>query len=317
MSSEVRNNKTLPLIFGAAGLILLILPIFSGAYVQSIGRTVITYMILAISWDMLIRSGQLSFGLAGFFGLGSYAAVLSAVNMHLNPLFSILFAAALAGLIAFLVGAVVLRLRGMYFAITTLALGEIFRITIHNWKSFTGGPNGMLLPKLAFDGASVPTYIMMAFFALVIIALSEYFKRSRIHYALTAIRDNEIVAKSSGINIYKYLLIAFTITAAIQGAAGAGFAQLYGFVTPESSFNGNYTLIPLAMALLGGMYSTWGPVIGAVLLGVLGEFLKLYIPYGHLVVYGIIIIVVLLFMPQGIVGLVKGLIKKGESHERA
>ncbi|MBB6482530.1 branched-chain amino acid ABC transporter permease [Spirochaeta isovalerica] len=315
MSSTVQKNKTWPVIFGIVGVIVIILPFFTGPYVQSIGRTVITYMILAISWDMLIRSGQLSFGLAGFFGLGSYAAVLSAVNLHFNPFVSILFAAVVAGLMAFLVGAVVLRLRGMYFAITTLALGEIFRIIIHNWTSVTGGPNGKLLPKLAFDGASIPTYAMMVVFALVIIALSEYFKRSKIHYALTAIRDNEIVAKSSGINIYKYLLIAFTVTAAIQGAAGAGFAQLYGFVTPESSFNANYTLIPLAMALLGGMYSTWGPVIGAVLLGVLGEFLKLYIPYGHLVVYGIIIILVLLFMPQGIVGMAGKLLKKGESHE--
>lgn len=315
MIGTIKKNKKWPVIFGLIGIVVMILPVFTGPYVQSIGRTVITYMILAISWDMLVRSGQLSFGLAGFFGLGSYAAVLSAINLHFNPFLSIVMAAVVAGIIAFLVGAVVLRLRGMYFAITTLALGEIFRITIHNWNGFTGGPNGKLLPKLAFDGASVPTYLMMVVFALLVIALSEYFKKSKMHYALTAIRDNEIVAKSSGINIYKYLLIAFTVTAAIQGAAGAGFAQLYGFVTPESSFNANYTLIPLAMALLGGMYSTWGPVIGAVLLGVLGEFLKLYIPYGHLIVYGIIIILVLLFMPQGIVGLAVKLIKKGEIRE--
>lgn len=300
-------RKKLPYIFMALGILLLILPFFSGPYVQSIGRTVITYMILAISWDMLIRSGQLSFGIAGFFGLGSYAAVLSVVNLSFNPFLSMLIAAVVAGGVAFLVGSIVLRLRGMYFAITTLALGEIFKIIIHNWHDVTGGPNGKLLPKLAFDGDSVPSYAMMVIFALLVIAISEYFRKSKIHYALTAIRDNEIVAKSTGINIYKYLLIAFTITAAIQGAAGAGFAQLYGFVTPESSFNANYTLIPLAMALLGGMYSTWGPVIGAVVLGVLGEFLKLYIPYGHLVVYGLIIILVLLFMPRGIVGVVNRL----------
>lgn len=316
MSSVVQTGKKLPFIFMGLGLVVMILPFFMGPYVQSIGRTVITYMILAISWDMLIRSGQLSFGIAGFFGLGSYAAVLTAVNFSFNPFFSIIAAALVAGVMAFLVGAVVLRLRGMYFAITTLALGEIFRITIHNWHDVTGGPNGKLLPKLAFNGDSIPSYAMMVVFALVVIAISEYFKKSKIHFSLTAIRDNEIVAKSTGINIYKYLLIAFTVTAAIQGAAGAGFAQLYGFVTPESSFNANYTLIPLAMALLGGMYSTWGPVVGAIVLGVLGEFLKLYIPYGHLVVYGLIIILVLLFMPQGIVGLVNKMTKKiGENHE--
>lgn len=85
MSGTVQKNKTWPVIFGLVGVIVMILPVFTGPYVQSIGRTVITYMILAISWDMLVRSGQLSFGLAGFFGLGSYAAVLSAINLNFNP----------------------------------------------------------------------------------------------------------------------------------------------------------------------------------------------------------------------------------------
>jgi len=85
---------------------------------------------------------------------------------------------------------------------------------------------------------------------------------------------------------------------------------MYGFVTPESSFNADYTLLPLAMALLGGIYSTWGPVIGAVLLGVVAEYLKLYIPYGHLVVYGLIILLVILFMPNGIVGLLRKQLRK-------
>jgi branched-chain amino acid transport system permease protein len=146
---------------------------------------------------------------------------------------------------------------------------------------------------------------MILVLAALTIGASEWFRHSRIHYAITAIRNNEIVAKSNGINIYKYLLIVFAITSGIQGSVGAGYSQLFGFVTPESSFNVNFTLIPLAMTLLGGMYGTWGPVVGSVLLGVLGEYLKLVVPYGHLLVYGLIIVFVLLFMPQGIVGLVK------------
>lgn len=310
--TQTRNSRTSVWVFGALGIVLAALPLFAGAYAQSIGRTVLTYMILALSWDMLIRSGQLSFGIAGFFGLGSYAAALAASHLNMPGVLTLVFAGVVVGVVAFLLGAVVLRLRGMYFAITTLALAEIFRIVIRNWTSFTGGPNGVLLPHVAFNGNSTSTYLLMVVLAVLALGTSEWFERGKLHYALTAIRNNEVVAKSSGISIYRYLVIAFVITSAIQGVVGASYAQQFGFVTPDSSFNVNYTLIPLAMTLLGGMYGTWGAVVGSILLGVLGEFLKLVIPYGHLVVYGVIIVLVLLFMPQGIVGLVRRWVRKEE-----
>lgn len=294
-----------------AGLFLAVLPLLTGPYPQTVARTVLIYMMLSLSWDMLVRSGQLSFGIAGFFGLGGYAAAIGAEYLGIPPVLTLIFAAVVVAAVALGIGAVVLRLRGMYFAIVTLALAEIFRVIAHNWKSLTGGPNGMLLPEAAFNGNSVATYFMILVLAALVIGASEWFRHSRIHYAITAIRNNETVAKSSGINIYKYLLIVFAITSGIQGAVGASYSQLFGFVTPESTFNVNFTLIPLAMTLLGGMYGTWGPVVGSVLLGVVGEYLKLVIPYGHLVVYGLIIVFVLLFMPQGIVGLVKARTRKG------
>ena len=295
MNTELSPRRIPVWIFAALGVFLATLPIWSGAYAQSIGRSVLTYMILALSWDMLVRSGQLSFGIAGFFGLGSYAGALASNYWQMPGVLTLLFAGIVVGLVAFVLGALVLRLRGMYFAITTLALAEIFRIVIRNWTGFTGGPNGTLLPNVAFGGDSLSTYLLMVVLAALAIGASEWFRHGRLHFALTAIRNNETVAKSSGISIYRYLVIAFVITSGIQGVAGASYAQQFGFVMPESSFNVNYTLIPLAMTLLGGMYGTWGSVVGAILLGVVGEFLKLFIPYGHLVVYGVIIVLVLLF----------------------
>ena len=292
-------------VFGALGVLVAVLPLLSGPYAQAIGRSVLTYLILAVSWDMLIRSGQLSFGIAGFFGLGSYAAVMAGKWLGMAPILTLLLAGVVVALVAAAVGSVVLRLRGMYFAITTLALAEIFRIIIRNWNNFTGGPNGALLSGVIFGGNAAATYILMLVLGVLAIAASEWFQRGKMHFALTAIRNNEVVAKSSGINIYFYLLIAFVITSAMQGVAGAAYAQQFGFVTPESSFSVNYTLIPLAIALFGGMYTSWGPVVGAVILGVLGEYLKLYIPYGHLIVYGLIIVLVLLLMPKGIVGVIR------------
>ncbi|MBI9105663.1 MAG: branched-chain amino acid ABC transporter permease [Spirochaetales bacterium] len=293
-------------------LLGVLFPFYAGAYQQSIARTVLIYLVLAISWDMLLRSGQLSFGMAGLFGIGSYASVLLLLRLGASPMLSILGAGLVAFVVAALLGILVLRLRAMYFAITTLAIGEIFRIIIRNWSSFTGGPEGAILPNIIFDGDPVLSYWLVLGLALLAIVLSVIFQKTRIYFALTAIRNNEVVAKSSGINIFKYLVIVFAITSALQGMAGGVFAQTYGFVTPESSFSADYILLPIAMALLGGIYGTLGPIIGTVLLGVLAEYLKLYIPYGHLIVYGIIIICIIMFMPQGIVGVVRSKIIRRE-----
>ncbi len=290
----------LALIF-AGGL----LPVFLGAYPQAVARSVFTFMALAISWDMLLRSGQISFGIAGFFGLGSYTAIILSVRAGVAPVVAMLSAAAFAALVAFLLGFLVLRLRSTYFSITTLALGEIFKVIIHNWSSFTGGPEGLVLPQVVFGGKSSSLYWLSYAILLFAVGASVLFEKSKMHFSLTAIRNNEIAARTSGINIFANLLIAFTASSLIQGLVGGVHVMSYGFAMPDTAFDANYTLLPLAMALLGGIHSTWGPIIGALLLGVISEYLKLMIPYGHLLVYGLIIILVILFMPRGIYGLIK------------
>ncbi|MGA2976109.1 MAG: branched-chain amino acid ABC transporter permease [Spirochaetia bacterium] len=290
----------LPLLVLAAAALL---PLVSGPYPLAVARSVLTYMALALSWDMLLRSGQISFGIAGFFGLGAYAAALSALSGGLSPLLSILFAGLFAAVVALLLGLVILRLRAVYFSITTLALAEIFRVIIQNWSNFTGGPEGLILPRLIFNGEAKALYWLILGAVVLAYIASTLFERSRIRLALTAIRNNEISAASSGIHIFKYLVIAFVVSSFLQGIVGGIQLQGYGFASPDAVFDANYTLLPLAMALLGGIHGTPGPVIGALLLGVAAEFLKLKIPYGHLVVYGIIIVLVILFMPQGLYGL--------------
>jgi branched-chain amino acid transport system permease protein len=259
---------------------------------------------------MLLRSGQISFGVAGLFGVGGYAAALIHLNAGVSPLLSIALGGLAAGFLACLIGMAVLQLRGMYFAIVTLALAEIFRVIIRNFPDLTGGPEGTILPSAIFAGNSAKTYWLVLAVAIISVIGSEIFRRTRIHFALTSIRNDEIVAKSSGIDVFKYLVFIFAVTSAIQGMVGGTYAHIYGFVSPEGSFSLNFTLLPIAMALLGGMHSTWGPVVGAVLLGVVSEFLKLKIPYGHLMVYGIIIVITILFFPQGIVGTIGQRLKK-------
>jgi ABC-type branched-chain amino acid transport system, permease component len=279
-----------------------IAPAIAGPYPLSLARSIFTYMALAIAWDILFRSGQVSFGLAGFFGLGIYGSALAVLRLGVSPWLSIPLAALFAGAVALLFGTVILRLRAIYFSITTLALAEIFRIILHNGGSFTGGAEGLFVPNvISTDNATL--YWLALSGVVVAIAVSSWFERSKIRYALTAIRNNELQAKSSGVNIFGYLLVAFVASSFVAGFAGGILFQSYGSSGPDSAFDSNYTLLPLAMALLGGVHSTVGPVIGAVLLGLVAETLKLKIPYGHLVVYGLIIIVVILFMPNGLYGL--------------
>jgi branched-chain amino acid transport system permease protein len=307
-------KKSRTLLYLVVFAFLFTLPFYMGVYVLNVMDIILIYMALALSWDMLLRSGQISYGMAGFFGVGGYTAVLLFLNTGVHPLLSIVLGGLAAGVLAWLIGSAVLQLRGMYFAIVTLALAEIFRVIVRNLPDLTGGPEGTVLSQAIFAGNSTYTYWLVLTAAALSVAVSEVFQHSRIHFALTSIRNDEIVAKSSGIDVFKYLVFLFAVTSAIQGITGGAYAHIYGFVSPEGSFSLDFTLLPIAMALLGGMHSTWGPVVGAVVLGVVSEFLKLQIPYGHLMVYGIIIVVAILFFPQGIVGILGQRGKKTVSH---
>ncbi|WP_028843196.1 branched-chain amino acid ABC transporter permease [Pseudothermotoga elfii] len=278
------------------------LPIFVDMYLIHVASSIMLFMCLALSWDMMLRTGQLSFGTAGFFGLGAYAAVIAVDDFAITPIMSIFIGAVFAAIVALGVGIAVLKLREMYFAITTLALTSVFLVLARNLSDLTGGAAGKVLFNAIFDGDPKKTYWLIMVFTLLVIGISEIFQRTRIRYAISSIRNDELVAKSSGINIFKYLLFVFIVTSAIQGAAGAIYAQQYAFVEPESTFSANFLLLPIAMALVGGIHSTLGPIVGAIILGFASEYLKLLMPYGHLIIYGIIIILVIIFLRKGVYG---------------
>jgi branched-chain amino acid transport system permease protein len=290
------------IILTAAFLLLGMLPNVAGSYFLQVADIILIYMTLAISWDMLLRAGQISFGMAGLCGLGGYAAALSHLNWDLNPVTSIFFAGLAAAVVALFIGLAVLRLRSTYFAIVTLAIAEIFKVIVRNLPEQMGGVEGLILPDAIFNGDPARTYWLVLAMTAGAVALSEMFQKTRIRFALTSIRNDEIVAQSTGINVFKYLVFAFVLTSAIQGIAGGVFAHVYAFVMPESSFSLEFSLLPLTMVILGGMHSTWGAVTGAVILGGVGEYLKLHIPYGHLIVYGLIVVLAILYFPKGIVG---------------
>ncbi|AJC74408.1 ABC transporter permease [Pseudothermotoga hypogea DSM 11164 = NBRC 106472] len=297
---EARRMKYFMIL--AVCVLCFLLPFFVGAYLIHVLTSIMIFLSLALSWDMMLRTGQLSFGIAGFFGLGAYASIIAVDDFSIDPLWSILVAAVFAALVALALGWIVLRLREIYFAITTLALSSVFMIFARNLSDLTGGSAGKVLYESIFKGDSIKIYWLVLSVALTVILISELFQRTRIRFAINAIRDDEIAAKCSGVNIFKYLLFVFVLTSAIQGAVGALYAQQYAFVEPESTFSANFLLLPMSMALVGGIYSTLGPIIGAVVLGLASEYLKLIMPYGHLIIYGLILIFTIMFLPRGIYG---------------
>lgn len=279
-------------------------PFYAGPFPQHVATTILSLMALAISWDMLLRSGQLSFGVSAFFGLGGYTAVLTHLNWGVSPLLSIVLGGLAAGVVGLVLGLAILHLRGLYFAIVTLSLSLIFMVIARNWANVTGGAMGTVDPSVIFGGDSAMIYWLTLAIAVATIIISEIFRKTRIHFALTTIRNDESVAKSSGIDIFKYLVFTFAVTAAIQGVVGGAFAQQTGFVSPEDTFSLNFAVMPVTMALLGGLFSTLGPVVGAIILGVTSEYLRLQMPHGHLIIFGLVMVIAILVMPKGIVGVI-------------
>ena len=172
----MRMKRYIPYVLGAA--LAGAFPLFAGAYLEQTVAAILIYLALAVSWDMLLRSGQLGFGTAGFFGLGA-TPQSSALNTNVHPFISIAFGGLVAGAVALLVGLAVLRLRGMYFAIMTLALAGIFAVVLRNFPRLTGGPEGKMLPNCIFSGDTTMIFWLALVLAVFAIVISEVFERTK------------------------------------------------------------------------------------------------------------------------------------------
>lgn len=260
--------------------------------------------IMALSVNVVCGiTGQLSLGQAGFQAIGAYAVILLTVNCHLPLPVSIIVAGLIAAFFGFLIGFPTLKLEGDYLAIVTLAFGEIIRVVLLNQKSWTGGPNGIQFSTVfttSLDWGAMIAYIsVIGVLVLVIVALQN-FLRSTYGRAIMAVREDEIAANSSGISVFRYKMIGFVIASFIGGIGGALYAPLIGFVKPDvASFNNSVN--HLIYVVLGGMGSVTGAVLSAFVLTILQEVLRFLKDY-RLLIYPLILICMMLFRPQGLLG---------------
>lgn len=267
-------------------------------YWESILILICINIIMATSLNLTVGVlGQVNLGHAGFMAIGAYTAGIflktGLVTGFFGFVISVILAAIVAGFFGILIGLPILRLRGDYLAIVTLAFGEIIRVIIEN-LNITGGAQGM---------AGIPTidsFPLFFFMSAMIIALIFTYADSRHGRAVLSIRDNELAAEASGIDITKYKTFAFTLSAVFAGIAGALYAQSFGVIA-ASIFNYNKSFDYLVMVVLGGIGSITGAIISSVGLTILPEILRPLAEW-RMVIYAVILILVMIFRPQGLLG---------------
>jgi len=285
-----------------------LIPLFDkNAYHMDLLATVGIYAILAMGLNVVVGfAGLLNLGYAAFFALGAYAYAL--LNIHTGcPFWLGLPAAGLVSMaFGLLIGMPSIRVRGDYLAITTLGFGEIVRIAFNNLDAWTGGPNGLLgIDRPTFFGykfsinATPYVYLTLALVALVAWVLFRL-SDSKIGRALVAIREDELAAGCMGVPALRVKLTAFGLSSFIAGMAGAVFASKQTIVSPDS-FDFVLSVLILAMVVLGGLGNIWGAALGALVLGILPELLRGFASY-RMLLFGVIMILMMIFRPQGILG---------------
>lgn len=283
---------------------------FGSSYAFFVGYVVLQYIVLGTAWNILGGyTGYVNFGVTAFFAIGAYSTVVLNKIVPAMPLpVMILIGGAMAGLVGIGTGYLTLRLRGVFFSIATLALAVVVQTLITNWD-FVGGARGayVLRPRIApLIGGEYVQYLFLIMLGLCVVVLStaRAIERSALGYGFAAIRDDEGAAEASGVPTLRLKLIATGLSGGFMGMAGAPLPFYVTYLDPASGFNLNYAVNAIAMPLIGGTSSWLGPVVGAVLVGGLQEYLRVTISSAvNVLVAGVLMVAFVILAPQGIVGL--------------
>ena len=279
------------------------------AYVFFAGYVVLQYIALATAWNILGGyTGYVNFGTAAFFALGAYTTVVLHKLTSLPLPIMMPLGGIVAGIVGLGTGYLTLRLRGAFFSIATLALAVVLQTLITNWD-FVGGSRGAYIVRPAkawLFGMDYINYLFLLMLALVVIVLAtaRAIERSRLGYGFATIRDDEVAAEASGVPTLRLKLLATTLSGAFMGMAGAPLPYYVTYLDPASGFSLAYAVNGVAMPLVGGTSSWLGPVIGAVLVGGLQEYIRVTISSAvNVLVAGVLMVAFVIAAPQGIVGL--------------
>lgn len=282
--------------------LLATVPAYMSSYTVILITNILMYVVLALSWTIFSGpTGYISLASAAFFGTGVYASALLSSDLPLPVV--IVIGGIASFVLAFLVGALTLRLKGMYFTMFTFGLVELVRNSLHWWEVNMTGTVGRLI--ISADNLTI-FYCMVGIFVAVLI-VSYLIKRSRFGLALESIGESEEAAAHSGVNVTRVKSVTFAVSAFFMGAAGATMCMRWTYIDPTTAFSIQYSFMPVLMAIFGGMGHLYAPITGATVFSILEELLTTKFPYYYMLIFGLIMLAVILFMPHGL----EGVIEKG------
>ena len=293
-------------------VVMLVPALTSSGVVLNFVMTALYACLLAQAWNILGGfGGQFSFGHALFFGTGAYAQAMLQIDGHLNAWLALPLACLAGATVGAGVGAISFRygLRGSYFALVTLAFAEVFRILALS-VPFTGAGVGLMLPlqssaqAMQFENRSGFVVLLLALVTMGLL-LTAWLRHSRFGAYLQAVRDNEDAARAVGVNPLRVKLRATVMSAALMSAGGAMYVQIFQYIDPGIAFGPHTSVEALVGAIVGGMGTLWGPVVGALALHVLADLTRnLFgqLPGINMVIYGSVLVVIVMFLPRGIAG---------------
>lgn len=295
----ITKSYWLPLILVLVLILLATMPRYAPPYMDILFISIFMYVILSVSWTAFCGpTSYISLATAAFFGIGVYTSAL----LQELPLPSIIvIGGLLCFLIGLLVGLIALRLRGMYFIIFTFGLSELLRHTMIWYEINITGTAGRWLVSLDPEAA----YYYMLGILFVTLLITYFLRHSKYGLAMRSIGEAEEGSAHIGINVNMVKIITFAITAFFIGAAGAVMAPRWSYIDPRLAFNPFLSFYPVLMALFGGMGQFYGPILGAVIITVLSDMVLAEFPLYNILLLGLIFIVVILFLPNGLVGLIR------------
>jgi branched-chain amino acid transport system permease protein len=293
-------------------LLLLIAPQFLDDYLMYLINLACIHIILAAGLNFLTGcSGQVSLGHAGFYGIGAYTSALLILKLKISFWFSMPLAGLAAAFMGFGIGIPALRLAGFYLALVTLGFNEIIHLVSIHWDSLTQGTRGLMLPAVSLGRYEFSTdysfYYIILPITVFLLWVAGNLMRTKIGRALIALRESEIASQCLGMNTAKYKVIAFALSAFYAGLAGSIYGSWVSYISPDN-FGLLESFLYIMMVIIGGMGSLIGSVIGAILFTLLPELLRTFEDLQD-VIYGALLLIFIIFMPQGIYGLFLRLIK--------
>ena len=302
------------IVYATPAIIACVIPFLTQSpYVIKVLTIMLIFIMYSSAWNLLAYSGQASLGHAAFFGLGGYASALISKSLGISPIVAVFLGGIVSAILGLAVGVICLRLREWFLAMVTFGIPLIVQtLTVTSFAKLTGGWDGIPATRLippSYTSFITEYYIILTFTIATILAINKVMK-SKIGFALSAIRQNELEARMLGIDVTRYKLIAFIVSTYIAGVAGALEIHHIGYITPEI-YGLDISFWPMIYSISGGLGTLSGPIVGTVIITILWEFLKfLGLTFERYILIGAMLMLIVIFLPKGLVSLGRGFLAR-------